>query len=98
MGRKLCYYNLFLNYRHFHKEVHEKQILESTILYNSYLDYVCSDTGVAIVNSFIYVAVFIFRPIQISQQLDTAKVTENVVRQPKGPDGSKGFGDRDIPR
>ncbi|KAK2163361.1 hypothetical protein LSH36_81g06046 [Paralvinella palmiformis] len=37
-------------------------------------------------------------PIQISQQLDTAKVTENVVRQPKGPDGSKGFGDRDIPR
>lgn len=37
-------------------------------------------------------------PIQLSQQLEAVKVTENVVRQPKGPDGSKGFDNRDKPR
>ncbi|KAK2191230.1 hypothetical protein NP493_55g05031 [Ridgeia piscesae] len=31
------------------------------------------------------------RPARLTEQLDMMKVTENVIRQPCGPDGTKGF-------
>lgn len=31
------------------------------------------------------------RPVRLIQQLEDMKVTENVIRQPRGPNGSKGF-------
>ncbi|KAI0228803.1 SUZ domain-containing protein 1 [Lamellibrachia satsuma] len=31
------------------------------------------------------------RPARLTEQLETMKVTENVIRQPSGPDGTKGF-------